>query len=79
MNTLFNGLLNQTNESPEYLGRFSPVSVATTVFAWMERLRMIGRGGKDVIHSGAGDDTIEIRDVKFKLMDGGTGRHPCTG
>jgi len=26
-----------------------------------------------VFHAGAGDDTIEIRDVKFRLVDGGAG------
>lgn len=34
---------------------------------------LIGRGGADVYHGGAGDDTIEIRDVDFQLADGGAG------
>ena len=34
---------------------------------------LIGRGGTDVFHGGAGDDAIKISDVNFQLVDGGTG------
>ena len=34
---------------------------------------MIGRGGADVFHGGAGDDYIRIRDLDFQLVDGGAG------
>ena len=34
---------------------------------------MIGRGGADVFHGGAGDDDIKVSDLSFGLVDGGTG------
>ena len=34
---------------------------------------MIGRGGADVFHGGAGDDNIRVADLSFALVDGGSG------
>ena len=34
---------------------------------------MIGRGGLDVFHGGAGDDLIEVPKFNFRLADGGAG------
>ena len=35
--------------------------------------RMIGRGGADVFHGDAGDDYIQVADLGFGLVDGGSG------
>ncbi len=35
--------------------------------------RMIGRGGADVFHGDAGDDYIQVTDLGFGLVDGGSG------
>lgn len=34
----------------------------------------IGRGEKDVFQGGAGDNTIKVRDLKFQLVDGRSGK-----
>ncbi|PXW89873.1 FG-GAP repeat protein [Nitrosomonas sp. Nm84] len=35
--------------------------------------KMIGRGGADVFHGGAGDDYIQVADLGFGSVDGGSG------
>ena len=35
--------------------------------------KMVGRGGADVFHGGAGDDYIQVTDLGFGSVDGGSG------
>ena len=39
---------------------------------------MTGSGGADVFHGGAGDDIIQVSDLDFRLVDGGTGSDTLT-
>ncbi|MEO1198792.1 MAG: Ig-like domain-containing protein [Pseudomonadota bacterium] len=52
---------------------FTGTAAAENIIGSTTNDTLIGKGGADVIRSGAGDDRIVIADAAFRQVDGGTG------